>query len=306
MGNLSVGGTGKTPHIEYLIRFLLEEGYQLSTLSRGYGRKTKGLIIADKEATAMQIGDEPMQFYRKFGKEVPVAVGEERIMAIPHLIDQHPEIEVILLDDAYQHRKLRPSFHILLTEYAKPFYKDYLLPTGMLREGRVGAKRADIVIMTKCPEQLPKQDQERIRQQVSKYTQTATPIYFTKIQYGAPQLIGKQTAHESGFFVVTGIANPKPLLDFLATHNQLKAHKAYKDHHSYTTADIQAVLEECPANTPILLTEKDAVKWESEELKPVWHERPVYYLPIEVSFLDKEDDFQKNLMLSIKNTLNKV
>ena len=295
VGNLSVGGTGKTPHIEYLLRFLLKKGYKASTLSRGYGRRTKGPIIADETASALQIGDEPMQFFRKFYPEVAVAVGEERIVAVPHLLDEHPDTEVVLLDDAYQHRKLRASFQILLTDYSRPFYKDYLLPTGMLRESRKGARRAQVIIVTKCPEMLSAQEKEGIKQKLRKYARKDAQIFFSKIQYGNPVPLGETQSQEAaeGYCLVTGIANPQPLKDYLQSENTLFKHWDFNDHHRYKPSDLDSILQHCTSNRPILLTEKDAVKWELEELKPLWEEYPVYYLPIEVAFLEGESEFQK-------------
>ena len=167
VGNLTVGGTGKTPHVEYLIR-LLHSQYKVATLSRGYGRKTKGFILANDEATAESIGDEPLQFYKKFKNECVVSVGEERALAIPHILTEHPETQVVLLDDAYQHRAVTPSFNILLTDYNRLFYQDYPFPSGRLRERRKGAKRANAVIVTKCPDDLSSSAQQAIEQQIRK------------------------------------------------------------------------------------------------------------------------------------------
>jgi tetraacyldisaccharide 4'-kinase len=153
VGNLTVGGTGKTPHVEYLVR-LLKDQRQLVTLSRGYGRQTKGFLIADEQANAATIGDEPMQFYQKFGHQIKVAVGEKRVPAIEQILRLYPKTEIILLDDAFQHRAVRPCFSILLSDYHRPFYTDFVLPAGRLRESRKGAGRADAVIFSKCPQNL--------------------------------------------------------------------------------------------------------------------------------------------------------
>ena len=160
VGNLSMGGTGKTPMVEYLIR-LLKADYKLATLSRGYRRKTRGYRMANAEDNAITIGDEPFQYYRKFGNEISVCVGEERVIAIPSAIMENEDIELFLLDDAYQHRKVARDFNILLSDYNQPFYTDYILPTGDLREPRKGAKRADCVIVTKCPDALKRARKNR-------------------------------------------------------------------------------------------------------------------------------------------------
>ena len=150
VGNLTVGGTGKTPMIEHLIR-LLQNRFKVATLSRGYGRATKGIRIAGPSENASTIGDEPFQFYTKFGKRITVAVGEERALAIPTILQECSDTQIILLDDGFQHRKVSPGFSILLTDYHRPFYNDFLLPSGRLRESRWGAERADVIVVTKCP-----------------------------------------------------------------------------------------------------------------------------------------------------------
>ena len=153
VGNLTVGGTGKSPQIEYLIR-LLADTYQVASLSRGYGRKTKGYILADEHANAEQIGDEPMQFFQKFGSKISVVVSEKRVEGVQQLLQEKPTTELILLDDAYQHRYITPSFNILLMDYHRPFYEDLTFPAGRLRERRRGANRADCIVVSKCPENL--------------------------------------------------------------------------------------------------------------------------------------------------------
>lgn len=172
VGNLSMGGTGKTPFVEYILRFLIEKGYsnKVATLSRGYGRKTKGFRIANNEDSPKTVGDEPFQIYQKFRNEAVVSVGEDRVLAIPSIIYEHPENEIIVLDDAYQHRSVKPNFSILLTDFSSLFYDDYVLPSGTLRESRKGAKRADVVIVTKCPLDLGKTEQEKIKERIEKYS----------------------------------------------------------------------------------------------------------------------------------------
>lgn len=176
VGNLAVGGTGKSPMVEYLVR-LLKGQYKVATLSRGYGRKTKGFILASEQSTAASIGDEPMQFYRKFGAEVAVAVGEERAIAIPEILFHHSDTEVIILDDAFQHRKVGRDLNILLTAYHSPFFKDHVLPAGRLREARKGAHRADIVVVTKCPPTLDEKDKTSFSQAIREYAQPDVPIF---------------------------------------------------------------------------------------------------------------------------------
>src|SRR5690606_8845834 len=186
VGNLAVGGTGKTPMIEYLIR-LIKPHHPLATLSRGYGRRTTGLRIAGQTENADLIGDEPYQIHRKF-PDITVAVGEDRVYAVPVLLDQSPETRVILLDDAFQHRRIKPAFQILLTEYAKPFYRDYPLPSCRLRESREGASSADGVVMTKCPPSLTANEEATARASVGRYTES--PVFFSAIRYGQPVPFG--------------------------------------------------------------------------------------------------------------------
>lgn len=168
VGNLSMGGTGKTPFVEYILRYLIDKGYsnKVATLSRGYGRKSKGFRIATDEDSPKTIGDEPFQMYQKFKNEAVISVGEDRVLAIPSLLYEHPDNEIIVLDDAFQHRSVKPNFSVLLTDYNTLFYNDYVLPSGTLRESRKGAKRADVVVVTKCPVKLGKAEQEIIKQRI--------------------------------------------------------------------------------------------------------------------------------------------
>ena len=180
VGNLSVGGTGKSPMIEFLADRLLREGYSIAILSRGYGRKTRGVRLATDKDSAETLGDEPYQFYRKYQqKPVAVAVAEERVLGVPEIMHHNPETQVVLLDDAYQHRAIDRNLNLLLTPFDRPFYRDYVLPTGRLRESRSGAKRADAVIVTKCPDELGTAQQEEITTHIMQYTQRDTPVFFS-------------------------------------------------------------------------------------------------------------------------------
>lgn len=185
VGNLAVGGTGKTPMVEYLIQ-LLKDQYKLATLSRGYGRKTKGFHFLNQEDTAEKVGDEPLQFFKKFGTEVVITVGEERALAIPEILFHHEETEIILLDDAFQHRKVDRDLNILLTAYASPFFADIILPAGRLREARKEAARADMVVVTKCPENLSETEQQHFKTRIKQYTVPEVPIFFSSIKYEVP------------------------------------------------------------------------------------------------------------------------
>lgn len=237
VGNLSVGGTGKTPMIEHLIR-LLQDRYKLATLSRGYGRTTKGIRIAENGESASTLGDEPFQFYSKFGKRVTVAVGEERALAISTILQERPDIQVILLDDGFQHRQVSASFNILLTDYHHLFYNDYLLPGGRLRESRSGAARADVIVVTKCPATIADENMKDIERAIRRYA--ARPVFFTTIRYGTPTPFSNTSlAPTKQIVLITGVANSKPLEAHAAENFTVIKHLRYRDHHMYTAPSHQ-------------------------------------------------------------------
>lgn len=287
VGNLTVGGTGKTPHVEYLIR-LLKNQYAVATLSRGYGRQTKGFILADAQASAATIGDEPMQFYRKFAGQIDVAVGEKRVEAIQQLRTLRPHTQLILLDDAFQHRAVQPSLNILLTDYTRPFYQDFVLPAGRLRERRQGANRADLILVTKCPDGLVESERTTIVQRIRPYARPETPVFFTGIRYGKPVAFREAGAElESPACLVSGLANAKPLKLYVKQHYQLVRHLAFPDHHVYTHRDVANMLlafRQSGAKS-LLTTEKDFVKLDHSQFTNTIGRIPAFYLPIEVYFL---------------------
>jgi tetraacyldisaccharide 4'-kinase len=304
VGNLTVGGTGKTPHVEYLIR-LLKDHLQLATLSRGYGRQTRGFIIADGQASASSIGDEPMQFYRKYGNQIRVVVGEKRAPAIHLITQKYPLTEAILLDDAFQHRAVTPSFSVLLSDYNRPFYKDYVLPSGRLRESRKGARRADTIIVSKCPHYLNETESAAINAQISKYSRTDVPVYFTGIRYGQPLPYSTQAAFGPRILLVSGLANPMPLEKYIQSNYQLIHHMKFKDHHLYTRQDVLSMQKKFTSYQAdvILTTEKDSVKLMQPGLRELVAPLPFYYLPIEVCFLfGQREDFEKNLWKALNHT----
>lgn len=300
VGNLTVGGTGKTPMIEHLIR-LLQNEYKVATLSRGYGRKTKGIRIAKTSESASTIGDEPFQFYTKFGNRITVGVGEERALAIPTILQEHPEINVILLDDAFQHRKVSPSLSILLSDYNGPFYRDYVLPTGRLRESRQGAKRADAVVVTKCPVDISDDEMMVIENSIKKYT--AKPLFFTCIRYGNPvPFAGTQTSLTQNVVLISGIANSKPLEDYVRQNFVMIKHLKFQDHHVYTDSDFRVLLNYMTSNTTLsfLTTEKDKVKLDVSEFQKLTNKLPLFYLPIEVEFIKSGKDFDEIVLNIVK------
>lgn len=315
VGNLSVGGTGKTPHVEYLIKLFLTSAVQVAMLSRGYGRQTKGVIIADKSVSARTIGDEPMQIYTKFGGSITLAVGEKRALAIPTILKDSSQIEVIVLDDAYQHRAVERNINILLTEYTRPFYHDFVVPVGRLREGRGGAKRADVVIITKCPDVLATEEKENITQKVGFYAGKQCPIFFTKFRYAEPQPLffhgqhssSKRLSTQTNIVLLTGIANPAPMINYLQGKYSIAKHFEFADHFEYSENALKQLLRKIdllnlPKDYAILTTEKDSIKL--IQFGHLLANIPIFYLPIEVAFLEKEEEFVsliKKTLYAFKN-----
>lgn len=287
VGNLSIGGTGKSPMVELLLRHL-QNDFKIATLSRGYKRKTRGYALATAQTTAIDIGDEPMQFHRKF-PNVPVAVGEERIVAIPQLLHDRPETEVVILDDAFQHRSINPGLNILLTDYGNLFTRDFYLPTGDLRDARSSYKRSEIIVVTKCPAQLSEQEREAIRQEID--PRPTQKLFFTTIAYGSPYHIttNQESApdEQTEVLLITGIANPTPLKVYLEAHFHTYHLMEYGDHHIFTIDDFRDIKKRFDAlqgtKKIILTTEKDAMrllKFEAEI-----NGMPFYVLPIAHQFL---------------------
>lgn len=300
VGNLNVGGSGKTPMIEYLIR-LLSDNYQIATLSRGYKRTTKGYLMANDNTTTAEIGDEPSQFYFKYGKRISVAVGEERVLAIPAILSDKPETDMILLDDVYQHRHVKPKVLILLSTYQQPFYHDLLLPSGRLRESRRGAERADIIIVTKCPQQLDHKEKDEIRAAIAAYNNKA-PVFFTSIVYGTPLSYFGDTSlvEKQEVVLLSGLANADLFETYASTKYRLIRHFRYQDHYDYTRADIDRVQKfvknNAEKNQPVILTtEKDIVKLRHFD----WTGFSLVYLPIEIIFQEDEDQFKDNILSSV-------
>ncbi|TAH19944.1 MAG: tetraacyldisaccharide 4'-kinase [Cytophagales bacterium] len=302
VGNLSVGGTGKTPHVEYLIKLFLSSSKRVAMLSRGYGRQTRGVIIADKSVLSKTIGDEPMQIYAKFGSKITLAVGEKRALAIPAMLKDNPQIEVIVLDDAFQHQAVNRNINILLTEYYRPFYCDFVVPIGRLREGKRGAKRADIVIVTKCPDFLAISEKETAIKKIKYYAGKEVPIFFTKFRYAEPEpllfleksSIIKPLSEQSAIVLLTGIANPSPMVNYLKGKYHIEKHFDFADHFEYSENALKQLLKKIKAlNLPedyaIITTEKDSVKL--QEFGNLLAGIPIFYLPVEVVFLENEEKF---------------
>jgi tetraacyldisaccharide 4'-kinase len=286
VGNLNIGGSGKTPMTEYLVR-LLSPDYKLATLSRGYGRRSKGFRIAGATDNATTIGDEPYQMYRKFNPGVVVAVGEERAIAIPNILQEHDDIDAILLDDAFQHRTVNPHFSILLTEYARPFTRDYVMPAGNLRESRKGASRADVIVVTKCPG--ANTDMESLTADIRRYTGNK-PVFFSQLKYGNLIPFGNLPAPTAKIILVTGIARPVLLSDYLKTRFEIVTHLEFGDHHVFTQSemnDIHSQIHQLPGAS-IVTTEKDMVRLQSF---PSVAAHPWFYIPVGMEFLKNGSEF---------------
>ncbi|WP_276373815.1 tetraacyldisaccharide 4'-kinase [Chryseolinea sp. H1M3-3] len=303
VGNLTVGGTGKTPMIEHLIR-MLQNNYKVATLSRGYARRTKGIRIAGPSDNALTLGDEPFQFYAKFGKRITVAVGEERALAIPTILQERPETQVILLDDGFQHRKVTPGFSILLTDYFRPFYKDFLLPSGRLRESKGSANRADVIVVTKCPYEISEDEMIYIEKSIRDYAEK--PVFFTNIRYGHPTpFLNTSGSPSQEVVLITGIGNSKPLVTFVKQNYTLVKHIAFNDHHTYTEHDIASLiaLRNANANLSFITTEKDKVKIDIPQFQNLTKELLMFYIPIEVDFIKGGKDFDEIVLNMVKRGL---
>ena len=288
VGNLSVGGTGKSPQIEYLIR-LLSPQCKVATLSRGYKRKTAGFVLADDSATASSIGDEPYQFYSKF-KTIQVAVDANRKNGIETLLAQKSKPEILLLDDAYQHRKVKAGLYILLTTYNELYCDDYMLPTGNLRESRSGAKRAKIVIVTKCPQDLAIVEQVKIRAKLN--LNENQELYFSYIDYdnsvfSEHAAISRKLIMGEPKVLIAGIAKPDSFFNFLKQKGDLCL--PFPDHHDFTDTDIEAIKVKA-GNKRIISTEKDYVR-----LKGSLPSEQLFHLPIQSSFINGGAKFNKTI-----------
>lgn len=313
VGNLTVGGTGKTPHVEYIVSNLATE-YKLAVLSRGYKRKTKGFVLANSKSTPRLIGDEPYQIYQKFGSYVQVAVCESRTKGIKELLSMFPDLNLIVLDDAFQHRWVKPRVSVLLTDYNRPYYKDHLLPLGRLRENPIQVNRADMVVVTKCPDdlmpinfRLTKKDLDLMKFQ---------KLYFSRYEIGnlmpvypdnAPYEVSLAGLGSSDcVLLLTGIAHPRHFVRQFKNYPFKVKVFHFPDHHDYTRKDIDKIVAKFSAlpgeHKIIVTTEKDAVRlmhnpYFPQKLKPF-----IFYLPIKVKMLKvmEENDFIEDLKSAIR------
>ncbi|HWZ35708.1 MAG TPA: tetraacyldisaccharide 4'-kinase [Mucilaginibacter sp.] len=296
VGNLTIGGAGKSPMTEYLVRLLKNEN-KVATLSRGYGRSTKGFLLADADATADGVGDEPSQFKHKF-PDVTVAVCEKRVDGIEQLQTNH---DLIILDDAYQHRAVKPGLSILLFDYNGLNNPHLVLPAGDYREPFSGRWRADVIVISKCPADLPAGEQERII-----YDMAPLPyqqVFFSAINYmGLQDLKGNDVDtiidQDTTVFLLTGIANPDPLIDYIKKQTLHFIQHNYPDHHRFSLKNITKLADEfaaCGAQKKLIVTtEKDAQRLGEQELSSLVNKLPVLVLPISVNFLDgRQEQFDQ-------------
>ncbi|MCR5065316.1 MAG: tetraacyldisaccharide 4'-kinase [Bacteroidales bacterium] len=314
IGNLRMGGTGKSPHTEYLIRLLSRPNSQVALLSRGYGRKTKGFLLADDKSTAERIGDEPLMMHRKF-PNITVAVCEDRAQGLQNLQTQSLSTNnpspIVLLDDSYQHRHLNPGLMILLTEYNDLYIDDHILPFGDLREFRSGSRRADIIVVTKCPPLLSPQKRQKIRNHLSLSYSINQKLFFSYIDYSDPiPLFSNNYAFptlNSQLLLVSGIANPAPLKRHLERHSTV-SHLNFPDHHKFSRLDCELIIRRYKSlkadNKAIVTTEKDAMRFIDSPFRHLFDEIPFFYIPIEVKFFE-QNDFDSAILDFFHNFANR-
>ena len=298
VGNITVGGTGKTPHSQYISK-LLQKKFKIAVLSKGYGRKTKEFKYVNINSNSKEVGDEPLQLKKNLPKEI-VVVDHKRVNGVNKIMREHPSVNCIILDDAFQHRSVKIGFNILLCDYNNPIYKDYMMPVGLLRESKKGIKRADCVVISKCPENLTLEESNRIKKKL-KFTKE---VFFSKVVYDKiVSLNGNKTIKKSSIkkvLLVTGIANSSPIIEYLEKLNIQIKHIKYKDHFHYQKKDINKIIDIYKREISeiiILTTEKDAQKMKVfEELSKF----PVYYLKVSIDFIRNKDKFEEKILKYVK------
>jgi tetraacyldisaccharide 4'-kinase len=307
VGNITVGGTGKTPHSEYLVE-LLKEDFKVATLSRGYKRKTHGFRMATSSSTVSDIGDEPLQIFRNF-PDILVTVDKNRVSGVQIILQEHPETQIIILDDAFQHRRITPGFSILLSDFNRPIVSDHMLPFGNLRENIGNKRRADIILITKSPGDLSAIQRRLIVKELDKADYQN--LYFTSLIYKSPvPVFGKSQKgtqpeipgfEDCGIILITGIANPLPLKEYLSRNHSEIIHLVFPDHHNYEEKDLMNISAAYgnlkSKNKFLITTEKDSVRFReftniAEPIKSAF-----YYIPIGISFLNEDKEEFDNLIL---------
>jgi tetraacyldisaccharide 4'-kinase len=303
VGNITVGGTGKTPHTEYLVD-LLRKNFKVATLSRGYKRKSKGFLIASPSATVNDVGDEPLQISRKFS-DILVTVDRNRVHGVEKIINDHSDTDVIILDDGFQHRRLTPGYSILLSDFSRLIMRDHMLPYGDLRESKTNIRRADIILITKCPENISAMERRLIVKEINK--SAYQNLYFTSFKYNSPLPVFKENVKPAtqgpgyGIVLVTGIANPEPLKEHLQKNYPEIVHFTFPDHHNFSEKDLGEIsnaFNSLKSQTRYLFTtEKDAVRLRefiniAEPMRSAF-----YYVPVGISFLNEDKEEFDNLII---------
>lgn len=317
VGNITVGGTGKTPHTEYIIGMLSAE-YNIAVLSRGYKRKTKGFLMANANSTPESIGDEPLQIYRKYGSRVRVAVCEDRRLGIKKLLEECPDLQLVVLDDAFQHRYVKPKVSIVLMDYSRPFYDDKLLPLGRLRESPRQVDRADMVVVTKCPDNLTPLNYRLVQKRLE--LMPYQKLYFSKFTSGGlipvfPDNQGfvaslDEFTDEDTVLLISGIANPRSFVRTFKNYPFKKKVWHFPDHHDFKRSDLDELIakfDALPGRRKIIITtEKDAVRLAFNPYFPQKLKRSTYYLPIAVQMINglNESDFIHDLKKAIDEPLS--
>ncbi|RLD45289.1 MAG: tetraacyldisaccharide 4'-kinase [Bacteroidetes bacterium] len=301
VGNLAVGGSGKTPHIEYIIDLLVPE-FNIATLSRGYGRKTKGFREVLSNSSVAESGDEPLQIKQKYSK-IKVFVGEDRVEAITKILFDYPDIDVILLDDAYQHRAIKAGFNILLSDYSKIFTKDKSMPFGRLREYPTAANRSDLVVITKCPEDVSRAKKEGLRKEIHKFTNSE--VLFSSINYSELIPYGNITLNKQieNVLVISALATPRAMIDYInIKYKPTKLeHLEFRDHYIFNKNDISAFIKKfnsfAKQNKIIIISEKDAIRLRAVTKGTAFDNLGVFILPIKISFIAELDKvFNKKII----------
>lgn len=303
VGNISVGGTGKTPLSEYIIR-LLNTDYRIALLSRGYKRQTKGALLSNTNSTAASIGDEPYQIKQKF-KNIDVVVAEKRVEGMELILNKTTS-DLVLMDDAFQHRYVTPGLSILVIDYNRPMWNDCVFPAGNLREPVKGQKRADVIVVNKCPLNLSEEDKQ---QWLKKLKKTASQhVFFTTITYGNPQNVSSNIelieGQQLSVVGMAGIAQPQPFMDYVGENFKIKSKIIFPDHHHFNPKDIASITKQAMDDNiqALITTEKDAVRFEdfSEEVKA-----RTYFIPIELKVLfSEEKQFEKIIRNYVRNNSN--
>lgn len=297
IGNLSTGGSGKSPHTEYLIELL--KNFNLGVVSRGYGRRTKGGVLASEQSTSTEIGDEPKQFKNKF-PFIHLYLDEKRKRGIEELKRLYPQIQVILLDDAFQHQFVDAGLKLMLSDYTLPYFEDHILPWGNLREPQWGAHRADAIIITKCPKDLSDAEQLKIIKKIK--VRPHQRVYFSTLiykEFTAVFSAQKQTSLEhKNILLFCGIANPKPLISHLnSLGNQVKLIN-FADHHVFTKKEIENIINTYKAGgfTHIVTTEKDVKRMQDFSYFSMFQDFPLYYVPIQIKIINQESEFNQYIL----------